>query len=62
MFANCTSLNYVKALFTTTPSDDYTRNWLSGVAATGTFVKSSSATWDVTGTNGVPSGWTVETE
>jgi len=35
---------------------------VSGVAATGTFVKNSSATWNVTGVNGVPSGWTIETE
>ena len=31
-----------------------------GVAASGTFVKNDSATWDVTGANGVPTGWTVK--
>lgn len=62
MFENCSNLNYIKALFTTTPSDSYTMNWVSGVSATGTFVKSSSATWDLTGTSGVPSGWTIQTE
>ena len=62
MFSSCTKLNYIKALFTTTPSSSYTNNWVSGVAATGTFVKSSSATWDVTGNNGVPTGWTVSTD
>lgn len=36
--------------------------WVSGVSATGTFVKSSSATWNKTGSSGVPSGWTVITE
>ena len=61
MFRGCTSLNYVKAMFTTTPSSSYTSNWVSGVSSTGTFVKNSSATWDVTGVNGVPSGWTVTT-
>lgn len=61
MFYGCTSLNYVKAMFTTTPSSSYTSNWVSGVSSTGTFVKNSSATWDVTGVNGVPSGWTVTT-
>lgn len=59
MFSGCTSLNYVKALFTTAPSSTYTNDWLSGVAATGTFVKADGASWDVTGTSGVPSGWTV---
>ena len=62
MFDGCTSLNYIKAMFTTTPSDDYTRDWVNGVAATGTFVKNSAATWDVTGVNGIPTGWTVVTE
>jgi len=61
MFSWCTKLNYIKAMFTTTPSSSYTNNWVSGVAATGTFVKNSAATWDETGVNGVPTGWTVET-
>ena len=61
MFQNCSNLNYIKAMFTTTPSSSYTGNWVSRVASTGTFVKNSAATWDVTGTNGVPSGWTVQT-
>ena len=61
MFLNCTNLNYIKAMFTTTPSTDYTNSWVSGVAATGTFVKNSAAQWNVTGVNGIPSGWTVET-
>ena len=62
MFYGCSNLSYIKALFTTTPSSSYTSDWVYGVAATGTFVKRSSATWDVTGTSGVPDGWTIETE
>ena len=61
MFRNCTNLNYIKAMFTTTPTTSYTNNWVNGVAATGTFVKNSAATWTTTGNNGVPNGWTVET-
>jgi hypothetical protein len=61
MFQNCSKLNYIKAMFTTTPSTNYTSDWVSGVSATGTFVKNSAATWNVTGVNGVPTGWTVET-
>lgn len=61
MFKGCSNLNYVKAMFKTPPSSDYTSNWLSGVAATGTFVKNAAATWSVTGVNGIPEGWTVET-
>lgn len=62
MFYRCTKLSYVKALFKTTPGDGYTRNWLVGVKSSGTFVKASDASWDVSGTSGIPSGWTVVIE
>jgi len=64
MFRNCSSLNYVKAMFyfkegeSTNTGNVY--NWLNGVSATGTFVKNSKATWNNTEW-GIPSGWTVET-
>ena len=61
MFNGCSSLNYIKAMFTTTPGSSFTNNWVSGVAASGTFVKNSAATWNVTGTSGIPTGWTVQT-
>ncbi len=60
MFYNCRELNYVKALFTTTPGSSYTNNWLYGVASSGTFVKSYNAEWDVSGTSGIPGGWEVQ--
>ena len=62
MFEGCSKLQYVKALFTTEPSEGRTGNWLSGVAASGTFVKSKDATWEVRGVHGIPEGWKVETE
>ncbi len=61
MFNGCTNLNYIKAMFTTPPSASYTYNWVSNVASSGTFVKNAEATWSVTGANGIPNGWTVET-
>ena len=61
MFQGCSNLSYIKAMFTTTPSTSYTNNWVSGVNSTGTFVKNSSATWNVNGVHGVPNGWTVQT-
>ena len=61
MFAGCTKLNYIKAMFTTTPGTSYSNSWVNGVSATGTFVKNSAAKWNVTGNNGIPSGWTVQT-
>ena len=61
MFGGCTNLNYIKAMFTTTPDYNYTSNWVYNVASSGTFVKNSAATWNVSGVNGIPTGWTVET-
>ena len=61
MFNDCSNLNYIKAMFTITPSTTYTSNWVKGVSSSGTFVKNSAATWNVTGDNGIPSGWTIET-
>ena len=60
MFYNCTKLNYIKAMFTTTPSNTYTSNWVENVASSGTFVKNSAATWTNVGTYAVPTGWTVQ--
>mgnify|MGYP003276882602 FL=1 len=62
MFKDCSKLRYVKALFTTGPSEETTKDWLRGVAASGTFVKSKNATWNVTGVHGIPNGWKIETQ
>jgi len=63
MFTQSSSINYVKAMFTTDPSslDSPTTNWVYGVSPTGTFVKNAEAAWDITGTNGIPEGWEVQT-
>ena len=61
MFNGCTNLNYIKAMFTTAPSTTNTTGWVGGVAANGTFVKNSAAQWDVSGVNGIPEGWMVQT-
>lgn len=61
MFYGCTALTYIKAMFLTEPTTSYTQLWVGQVASTGTFVKNRDATWEVVGTYGVPSGWTIET-
>ena len=62
MFNDCSNLNYIKAMFTNTPGEyNGTRFWVLNVAATGTFVKNSAATWNISGNHGIPDGWTVET-
>ena len=60
MFYGCSNLNYIKAMFTTTPSTSYTNNWVYSVASTGKFIKNGKATWNVTGVHGVPSGWSIQ--
>ena len=68
MFNGCSSLNYVKAMFTSGYEDRYTTvdipsavdGWLTGVAASGSFVMNEAATYAPSDI-GVPSGWTVTT-
>ena len=59
MFKNCSSLNKVTC-FATNPINSYTSNWLSGVAATGTFIKPASMNdWTRNSASGIPTGWTT---
>ena len=72
MFEGCSNLTSIRCLATTLESggvyessedrDNETYCWLSGVSATGTFVKDASATFWKTGVNGIPSTWTVINE
>lgn len=61
MFQGCSSLNYIKMMATDISASACLFNWVQGVAATGTFVKNSAATWNVSGDSGVPTGWTIQT-
>ena len=60
MFLRCTNLNYIKCLATDISATNCTYSWVNGVASKGTFVKPSSMDDWTTGTNGIPSGWTVQ--
>ena len=62
MFASCTSLNYIKCLATDISAINCLANWVSNVSSTGAFVKAASMTDWTTGSDGVPTGWTVQTE
>ena len=62
MFHNCTKLNYVKAMFIETTSDNAALvNWLTGVAQYGTFIKNAAATWTNIDAD-IPPFWTVQSE
>lgn len=60
MFYGCSNLKYIKAMFLDSPTG-CTNNWVYGVSNTGTFIKNSQANWNVTGVDGIPTGWTVQT-
>lgn len=61
MFSGCKKLNSITMLATDISASNCLNSWVEGVAATGTFVKNAEATWDVSGVNGIPTGWTVQT-
>ena len=60
MFRGCTNLNSITCLATDISANNCTNSWVSGVAATGTFIKGPSMTGWTTGNDGIPSGWTVK--
>ena len=60
MFFGCTLLSYIKMLATDVSASDCLREWVSGVASTGTFVKHPSMTTLPSGDDGIPTGWTVQ--
>lgn len=59
MFYGCSSLNTITCMATDISATNCTRNWVSGVAANGTFIKTCYMTSWTTGVNGIPTGWTV---
>ena len=61
MFQICKSLNYIKSLATDITATNALKDWLAGVAATGTFVKPAGVGYP-TGSSGIPSGWSVVEE
>ena len=60
MFFQCSSLSAVTCLATNISGNMTTYQWLYGVAANGTFTKTSGMTSWQTGVDGIPSGWTVK--
>lgn len=64
MFYDCSSLNYIKCLATDISARACTNQWIGEygayVSSSGTFVKASSMNNWPTGSNGIPSGWTVQ--
>ena len=59
MFDGCSKLSNITMLATDISATNCLTNWVRGVASLGSFFKKGGATWNVTGVNGIPSGWTV---
>jgi hypothetical protein len=57
MFQNCSNLNEIKLDYTGSFGTGTWTNWVSGVAASGTFYY--NGTYTGRGTNAIPSGWTI---
>ena len=61
MFNGCSSLNEVRCQMPSTISSgsigSNAKNWLEGVASTGTFYTNADANWP-SGASGIPTGWT----
>ena len=59
MFAGCSKLNKITMLATHTNPEKFLTDWVNGVASTGTFVKNVNMKSLLSGSSGIPSGWTV---
>ena len=60
MFYSCIKLNYIMMSATDISATNCLYDWVYNVSSSGTFVKNVAMTSLPTGTNGIPSGWTVE--
>jgi len=57
MFEDCTKLSSITCLATDISAEDCTKDWLDGVAASGTFTTPISTAWTIGDPSGIPSGW-----
>ena len=68
MFKNCAKLKNVTCLATDISAENCVKDWLDGVASSGTFTKAadiavgSTNGWQKNSGSGIPSGWTVKDE
>lgn len=61
MFTGCTNLTYIKMCAKSASGYYQMYYWASRISSTGTFVMyQDAAAWISTGSNGIPTGWTVQ--
>ena len=61
MFDGCSSLASITMLATDVSAKDCLKEWVKGVAPTGTFTKNADTHLE-TGVSGIPEGWTVKSQ
>ena len=59
MFLYCNELSSITCLATDISANNCTENWVTGVAASGTFTKNPEMTSWTTGNSGIPENWEV---
>lgn len=60
LYKNCYRINRIHAMFLTSPSSTYTKEWVINVPSSGTFIKNVDASWNnIFGTSYIPNGWDV---
>ena len=60
MFKNCSLINEITCWATDISATNCTKDWLIGVASTGTFHKNREMqSWTLNSSSGIPEGWTV---
>lgn len=62
MFYYCSSLSFVNMKALEIPSNTCLQTWLAGVQKEGTFVRNKNASWELTGSSGIPESWTIRYE
>jgi hypothetical protein len=63
MFKGCSNLASITCLAYDISNSNCTKDWVIGVAENGTFYKYASTDWtSKTGTDGIPSGWSVQND
>ena len=60
MFNSCKKIDSITCLLTDNSAYECTKNWLNGVAASGTFTKAASMEGWSEGASGIPTGWEVK--
>lgn len=60
MFWHCSSLNFIRCFATDISATNCTYNWVSGVASSGTFIKSPLMLSWTSGNSGTPSNWVIQ--